>query len=62
MTASGYGTEYTWQIRSVSYSPVDDEDQEYVFDMSCGMPVACVSLPSTVSRFQHHGGLLPKHM
>jgi len=25
VTASGYGTEYTWQIRSVSYSPVGDE-------------------------------------
>ena len=25
VTASGYGTEYTWQIRTVSYSPVGDE-------------------------------------
>jgi len=25
VTASGYGTEYTWQIRTVSYSPVVDE-------------------------------------
>jgi len=24
VTASDYGTEYTWQIRSVSYSPVGD--------------------------------------
>jgi len=25
MTTSGYGTEYAWQIRTVSYSPVGDE-------------------------------------
>jgi len=25
VTASGYGTEYTWHIRTVSYSPVGDE-------------------------------------
>jgi len=25
MTASGYGTEYAWQIRTVSYRPVGDE-------------------------------------
>jgi len=25
VTASGYGTEYAWQIRTVSYSPVGDE-------------------------------------
>jgi len=25
VTASGYGTEYTWQIRTVRYSPVGDE-------------------------------------
>jgi len=25
VTASGYGIEYTWQICSVSYSPVGDE-------------------------------------
>ena len=25
LTASGYSTEYAWQIRTVSYSPVGDE-------------------------------------
>ena len=25
MMASDYGTEYAWQIRTVSYSPVGDE-------------------------------------
>jgi len=25
VTASGYGTVYTWQIRTVSYSPVGDK-------------------------------------
>jgi len=25
VTASGYSTEYAWQIRAVSYSPVGDE-------------------------------------
>ena len=25
VTESGYGTEYSWQVRTVSYSPVGDE-------------------------------------
>ena len=66
VATSGYGTEYARQIRAVGYCPVGDEvipsNAENVFGMSCGMLAACVSLPSTASRFQHHEGLLPGHM
>jgi len=68
VTAGGYGTEYAWQIRTVSYSPVGDEvippntkNTSLTCHVEC-LPAACVSLPSTVSWFQHHGGLLPEHM
>ena len=69
VTASGYAGEYTWQIGAVSYGPVGDEiipsnakDSSLACHVDCGMPAACVSLPLTVSRFQHHEGLLPGHM
>jgi len=58
VTASGYGTEYAWQIRAVGYSPVSDEvipSNAKNTSLACHveMPAACVILPSTVSRFQH---------